>query len=363
MARQPAELMRSLESGQADAVEAGTDLEARAPSSGCSYIELDGNVGVLANGAGLTMATLDAIGHLGGRAANFLEIGGDAYTKATPALELVLYNPNVKSLLVNFCGAFARTDVMTEGVVKAIESCARRCRSVFSIHGTGEEEAIALVRDRLGLRALRPDGGRGRGGGRGRPRGDERRRERRERLMIARSEGVLIQGITGQQGSFWTERMSEYGTGWWRARHPARAAETVDGIPVYDSVAEAGRPTTRRRGDVRPAARRQGGCLDAIDAGARIVVLLTEHIPIHDAMEVLADAADRGVRVLGPNTAGLVVPGEARSASCRLRAEHLPARQDRRDLAQRQPRHAARASTSCARGSASRRSSASAATR
>ena len=58
----------------------------------------------------------------GGRPANFLEIGGDAYTKATPALELVLYNPNVKSLLVNFCGAFARTDVMTEGVVNAIES-------------------------------------------------------------------------------------------------------------------------------------------------------------------------------------------------------------------------------------------------
>jgi succinyl-CoA synthetase beta subunit len=97
------------------------------------------------------MATLDAVNHYGGSPANFLEIGGDAYTKATPALALVCKNPNVKSLLVNFCGAFARTDVMTEGVVNAIESLRPEVPVFFSIHGTGEEEAIALVRDRLGL--------------------------------------------------------------------------------------------------------------------------------------------------------------------------------------------------------------------
>jgi len=97
------------------------------------------------------MATLDAVNHYGGRPANFLEIGGDAYTKATPALRLVLKNPNVRSLLVNFCGAFARTDVMTEGVVTAIEALRPNIPVFFSIHGTGEDEAIALVRDRLGL--------------------------------------------------------------------------------------------------------------------------------------------------------------------------------------------------------------------
>jgi succinyl-CoA synthetase beta subunit len=93
---------------------------------------------------------MDAIRHLGGRAANFTEIGGDAYTKATPALELVLSNPRVKSLLVNFCGAFARTDVMTEGVVNAIEELRPTLPISFSIHGTGEEEAVALLRQRLG---------------------------------------------------------------------------------------------------------------------------------------------------------------------------------------------------------------------
>ena len=148
LARQPAEFLRSLENGQAAD---GSALEDEGAELGLQFIELDGSVGVLANGAGLTMATLDAVNHYGGRPANFLEIGGDAYTKATPALRLVLKNPNVRSLLVNFCGAFARTDVMTDGVVTAIEALRPDVPMFFSIHGTGEDEAIAIVRDRLGL--------------------------------------------------------------------------------------------------------------------------------------------------------------------------------------------------------------------
>lgn len=128
-----------------------TELERRGRELGLQYIELDGDVGVLANGAGLTMTTLDVVTHYGGRPANFLEIGGDAYTKATPALSLVLDNPRVTSLLVNFCGAFARTDVMTEGVLDAIEELQPGIPIFFTIHGTGEEAAVALVRERLGV--------------------------------------------------------------------------------------------------------------------------------------------------------------------------------------------------------------------
>jgi len=119
---------------------------------GLALIELGGSVGVLANGAGLTMSTLDAVSYYGGNPANFLEIGGDAYTKATPALRLVLANPRVRSLVVNFCGAFARTDVMAEGVVDAIEELRPSIPIFFCIHGTGEEEAVRLVRERLQLK-------------------------------------------------------------------------------------------------------------------------------------------------------------------------------------------------------------------
>ncbi|MGD9669049.1 MAG: succinate--CoA ligase subunit beta [Hyphomicrobiaceae bacterium] len=143
-------------SRQADIVdqaapEKRTNLEAKAADAGLKYIELDGNVGVLANGAGLTMTTMDVIAHYGGTPSNFLEIGGEAYTKAKTALSILLENPNIKSLLVNFCGAFARTDVMAEGVVNAWQELKPDIPIFFTIHGTGAEEAVALVKERLGI--------------------------------------------------------------------------------------------------------------------------------------------------------------------------------------------------------------------
>ena len=128
-----------------------TAPEWRGAENGLKFIQLDGNVGVLANGAGLTMTTMDVIRHFGGRPANFLEIGGEAYTKSAAALDLVLSNPGVRSLIINFCGAFARTDVMAEGVVKAWQELKPAIPVFFSIHGTGEDEAVALVRARLGI--------------------------------------------------------------------------------------------------------------------------------------------------------------------------------------------------------------------
>jgi succinyl-CoA synthetase beta subunit len=128
-----------------------TELEARGKALGLKFIELDGSVGVLANGAGLTMTTMDAVRHYGGAPANFMEIGGESYTKAKPALELVLANPRVKCLLVNFCGAFARTDVMTAGVIEAWQALRPKVPVFFTIHGTNEDEAIAMVKDRLGI--------------------------------------------------------------------------------------------------------------------------------------------------------------------------------------------------------------------
>lgn len=136
----------------ADDVEiSGTEREQAAAAMGLKLIELGGDIAVLANGAGLTMATMDAIVAAGGAPANFLEIGGDAYTKATPALELVLSQPGVKSLLVNFCGAFARCDVMTAGVIEAWQTLKPDLPVAFSIAGTGMDEAVAMVKDRLGV--------------------------------------------------------------------------------------------------------------------------------------------------------------------------------------------------------------------
>jgi len=147
-------IVRQSEIARAGTPEKLTGLEARAKAAGLKYIDLEGDIGVLANGAGLTMTTMDVVRHHGGRPANFLEIGGESYTQAKPALELLLSNPRIKSLVINFCGAFARTDVMTQGVIEAIEALQPRLPIFFSVHGTGDEEAIRMLKDRLGVTPL-----------------------------------------------------------------------------------------------------------------------------------------------------------------------------------------------------------------
>ena len=132
-------------------LESKTAIEIAAAEEGLRFVELDGNVGILANGAGLTMTTMDAVVHFGGSPANFLEIGGNAYTKAETALQLLLQHPSVRCLLVNFCGAFARTDVMAAGVVDAWKKLRPSIPVFFSIHGTGDVEAAAIIREQLGF--------------------------------------------------------------------------------------------------------------------------------------------------------------------------------------------------------------------
>lgn len=146
-----AALYRQTDIAELGAKEPLSALEERGRALDLKYIELEGNVGVLANGAGLTMTTMDVVSHAGGRPANFLEIGGEAYTKGTEALDLVLSNPGVKSLVVNFCGAFARTDVMAGGVIQAWKTLNPTIPVFFSIHGTGEDEAVRMVREELGI--------------------------------------------------------------------------------------------------------------------------------------------------------------------------------------------------------------------
>ena len=128
-----------------------TELESRGRALGIVYIELDGDIAVLANGAGLTMTTMDVIRHHGGRPANFCEIGGAAYTKGKAALELVLAKPGIKSLVVNFCGAFARCDVMVEGLLNAWDELQPDLPVFFSIAGTGDQEAIGCLLHRFGV--------------------------------------------------------------------------------------------------------------------------------------------------------------------------------------------------------------------
>ena len=130
-------------------------------------------------------------------------------------------------------------------------------------------------------------------------------------MIVRGHERVLVQGITGRQGSFWTERMQAYGTKVVGGVNPKKAGSEHCGVPVFES-ARAAMDQGGFDASVLfvPPLAAKGAALDAIEAGTRTLVLLTEFVPVQDVMEILAAAHAHGCCVVGPNTAGLVTPGE-----------------------------------------------------
>ncbi|UYW27523.1 succinate--CoA ligase subunit alpha [Methylorubrum extorquens] len=130
-------------------------------------------------------------------------------------------------------------------------------------------------------------------------------------IIYRRSARVLVQGITGKQGTFWAQKMMECGTQVVAGVNPKRAGEQHLGVPVYATAkaAMAESPFDVAVMFIPPAMAREAA-LDAIQAGARTVVILTEHIPTRDVMAIHHAAARHGTRIVGPNTAGIVTPGE-----------------------------------------------------
>lgn len=114
-----------------------SEKEADAAESGLSYIELDGNIGCLVNGAGLAMGTMDIIQLYGGQPANFLDVGGSA-TKETvqKAFTIILSDPNVKAILVNIFGGIMKCDIIAEGVVGAAKELGINVPLVVRLEGT-----------------------------------------------------------------------------------------------------------------------------------------------------------------------------------------------------------------------------------
>lgn len=130
-------------------------------------------------------------------------------------------------------------------------------------------------------------------------------------MIVRKSDRVLVQGITGKQGSFWSERMIGYGTRVVGGVNPKRAGEEHLGLPVFGSAKQA---MEQVGFDVAvmfiPPAGALEAARDAMEAGAKLLVVLTEHIPQQDVMRMHALARRHGARIVGPNTAGLVTPGE-----------------------------------------------------
>ena len=129
-------------------VEAADPQEQMARERGVTYVKLDGEVGILGNGAGLVMSTLDVVAQAGGRAANFLDVGGGAQAEEiVAALEVILSDTKVRSILFNIFGGITRCDEVARGILAALDRLDVQVPIVVRLDGTSDEEGRALLRD------------------------------------------------------------------------------------------------------------------------------------------------------------------------------------------------------------------------
>ena len=121
-------------------------VQARANEQGLQYVKLDGNVGIIGNGAGLVMSTLDVVAQAGAKAANFLDVGGGASAdQMATSLEVVLSDPAVKAVFINIFGGITRCDLVAHGVLGALDRVEATVPLVVRLDGTNAEEGRAIL--------------------------------------------------------------------------------------------------------------------------------------------------------------------------------------------------------------------------
>ncbi len=298
-------------------------IERRASEQGVQYVALDGDIGILGNGAGLVMSTLDVVAQAGGKPANFLDAGGrfgrredQAGGRADPrqrrgqgrtVQHLRRDHPlrrGCKRPDRRVCGH------QTDGPVRRPAGRHERCRRPRAAAGGGAAE-----------RVRRQDDERGGGEGRGACGWTLRRASARGRwgrslmsVLIDSDTRLAVAGITGKEGAFHTLNNRRYGTNVVGGVTPGKGGQDVEGIPVFDSWADAVKETQPNTAMIFvPPRFAADSILEAAAAGVELVIAITEGIPAHDELRVyntlLRDHPS--TRLIGPNCPGILSPGKA----------------------------------------------------
>jgi succinyl-CoA synthetase alpha subunit len=132
-------------------------------------------------------------------------------------------------------------------------------------------------------------------------------------IIVDDNTKLVVQGITGYQGSYHSKAMMDFGTKVVAGTSPGKAGEKVNNIPVFDSVSEAIETTGANTSCIFvPAPFCKDAALEAIDAGIKTLVVVTEHLPVLDAIHFVSVARSRGITVIGPNCPGIASPGKAK---------------------------------------------------
>ena len=205
---------------------------------------LDGSVGVIANGAGLAMSTVDIVNQVGGSPANFLDIGGGANADVMAgALGVIISDANVRSIFINIFGGITKGEEVANGIVQALERVqidaadrdpprrhqrrrgSRDPRTPPVRQAADEPTMLDAAQQAVELA----------------------RRHRQVSIFVDETTKVVYQGLTGGQGSFYGQLNRAYGTQVVAGTSPKKAGTDVDGIPVFANVGRRGRRHRRHR--------------------------------------------------------------------------------------------------------------------
>lgn len=130
-------------------------------------------------------------------------------------------------------------------------------------------------------------------------------------IMLNRQHKILVQGMTGNQGQFHTRQMKAYGSNVVGGVSPGKGGTEVEGVPVFNSVRDAVRDTGADASIVFvPAPFAKDAAFEALENGIKLLVLIPEHVPVADSIAIVTRADDLGATVIGPNTFGIISPGE-----------------------------------------------------
>ena len=198
--------------------------ERMAKERGLTFVKLDGNIGILGNGAGLVMSTLDVVALAGGSPANFLDAGGGSKAEAiTSAVEVILSNPNVKAVLFNIFGGITRCDEVARGLIEAFNQINPTVPFVVRSGRDERRRGSRRCWPRRTCRTCTPS------------RRWTRRREGRGAggvsILVDTNTKLCVSGITGREGTFHSLRNRDYGTQVVGGVTPGKGGQDVEGVP------------------------------------------------------------------------------------------------------------------------------------
>lgn len=308
--------------------------ENRSRQAGLSYHKLGGFVGLMVNGAGLAMASMDILNHGGLEAANFLDLGGGADGAAMrTALDILLDDPQVGMVFINIFGGILSCHGVAQALLEALDGRGPRKPIVVRFAGNGSPRGLELLRQaalpglhlcadltaaRTVLHSLKtPD----MIGGQHVPVGEAstalprpaRSRGQTTPFPLSGDCRILVQGLTGKQGQLHCRLMQEYGSRIVAGVTPGKGGTEVLGVPVFDTVREAARARAIDASIIFvPGAMAPDAVLEAAAARIPWVVCITDGIPQLDMLRALGRIKGGPTRVIGPNCPGLILPGKTK---------------------------------------------------